>query len=129
MIFHAWEEDGALAFETPEVVNRDTLGFVRRLKRARLLDYISFTTTTPMPGSRLYKTAVKHNLIPSGFLPSDLSKFSMRLPGVSKRAMRRSRLKGMLLQLEFVLRSGRTVWTDFPKLKIKMKYLLESLLP
>lgn len=129
MIYHVWEKDNELCYETYQDVNDGTLGFVRRLRKEKLIDYMSFTTTTPMPGSRLYDTALKYNLIDRDTHIKDLYGFSMKIPGVTVSEMKRTRLKGMLLQLWFVLCSGNTLWTDFGKIKIKLKYLLKSLLP
>ena len=129
MIYHVWEKDDELFYETYEDVNNGTLGFIRQLRKEKLIDYMSFTTTTPMPGSKLYDTAVKYNLIETGTQIKDLSEFSMKIPGVTISEMKRARLKGMLLQLWIVLRSGNTLWTDFNKIKIKLKYLVKSIVP
>ena len=129
MIYHVWEENNKLCYETYEDVNKGTLGFIRRLRKDRLLDYISFTTATPMPGSRLWHTAVKYKLVDPDMPIKDFSAFTMKIPGVTSWQMKITRLRGMLLQLWFVLRSGNTVWSDWNKLKIKLKYVFESLLP
>lgn len=129
MIYHAWEKDNKLYYETYKDVNDGTLRFIRWLRKERLIDYISFTTTTPMPGSKLYETAIKYKIYDPNKSAIDLYTFSMNLPGVTKAEMKRTRLKGMLLQLWFVLASGRTLWSDFGRIKIKLKYLIESILP
>jgi radical SAM superfamily enzyme YgiQ (UPF0313 family) len=125
MIYHVWEKEGELCYETPEDVDR-TLRFVRQLHKRRLLNYISFSTTTPMRGSRLYDIAERHRLFKPGLKVSDLSSFSMQLPDVSDREMKRSRRKGLLLQLSINLRSGNNYLTDWGKNWHKIKTLLRS---
>jgi hypothetical protein len=64
MLFHAWEEKNRLHFESPAEVD-NTLRFCRYLFRdIGSLDYISWQVATPMPGSRLWETAQKYNLLP-----------------------------------------------------------------
>jgi radical SAM superfamily enzyme YgiQ (UPF0313 family) len=126
MIYNAWEENGTFVHETPEDVDR-TLDFVQFLKRRRLLDYISFSTTTPMRGSRLFDIAKRHGVLRQDRRMTDLSRFSMALPHVSQKAMKRSRLKGLLLQLSLNMRSGRNCLTDFRKNWHKVKTLVESI--
>ncbi len=105
MIYHAWEENGKFCYESPEDVDR-TLVFVKKLHKEKLLDYMSFSTTTPMVGSRLFKIAKSHNKLKHDGEVKDLSEFSMILPNVSAEALKRSRRKGLLLQLSINLLSG-----------------------
>lgn len=128
MMYHVWEEKGELAWESYEDV-QGTLNFIRKLRKRGHLDYISFTTTTPMPGSRLWHAAIKHGLVDPNIPIKDLSGLRMEIPGVSVWEMKKSRLQGMLIQLFLVLKSGNTVWNDWQKLRIKARYLLESLIP
>jgi radical SAM superfamily enzyme YgiQ (UPF0313 family) len=125
MIYNAWEEDGKFHFETPGDVDR-TLRFVRQLKKEKLIDYMSFSTTTPMPGSRLFDIATRHKVLKNGGETSDMSEFCMEFPGVSRKAMKKSRLKGLLLQSYINLRSGRNVYTDWSKNWHKVKTFLKS---
>jgi radical SAM superfamily enzyme YgiQ (UPF0313 family) len=126
MIFHAWEENGQFCFETPEDVDM-TLNFVRRLKKEKLLDYMSFSTTTPMRGSRLFEIAKRHEVLKQEGDVRDLSEFSMLLPNISKQDMKKSRRKGLLLQTSINLRSGRNCFSDWAKNWHKVKTILKSI--
>lgn len=126
MIYHAWEENGKFCYETPEDVDR-TLNFVRRLKKERLLDYISFSTTTPMRGSPLFEIAKRHNMLKQHKQVKDVSEFSMVLPNISKKALKRSRLKGLFLQAFINLRSGHNYLLDWAKNWHKIKTLFKSI--
>jgi radical SAM superfamily enzyme YgiQ (UPF0313 family) len=126
MIYHAWEEDGKFCYESPEDVDH-TLNFVRKLKKEKLIDYMSFSTSTPMRGSRLFEIAKRHNMLKQGKEISDLSEFSMVFPNVSEKVMKRSRRKGLFLQLSLNLSSGRNNLADWPKNWHKVKTLLKSI--
>ncbi len=126
MIFHAWEENGQFCYETPEDVDM-TLNFVRRLKKEKLLDYMSFSTTTPMRGSRLFEIARRHEVLKQEGDVRDLSEFSMVLPNISEQDMKKSRRKGLLLQLSINLLSGHNNLTDWAKNWHKVKTLLKSI--
>lgn len=126
MIYHAWEENGQFCHETPDDVDM-TLSLVRRLKKEKLLDYMSFSTTTPMPGSRLFEIAKRHKVLKQNGGVRDLSEFSMVLPNVSEQAMKKSRRRGLLLQLFINLLSGHNNLTDWAKNWHKVKTLLKSI--
>jgi radical SAM superfamily enzyme YgiQ (UPF0313 family) len=126
MIYHAWEEDGKFCYESPEDVDR-TLAFVRKMKKEKLLDYMSFSTTTPMRGSALFDIAKRHNMLKQDKDVNDLSDFLMALPGVSEKAMKRSRRKGLLLQLWLNLFSGHNNLSDWSRNWHKLKTFLKSM--
>ncbi len=126
MLYHAWEEDGRFCCESPEDVER-TLAFLRGLRRQGLLDYMSCSTATPIIGSELYEIARRHNRLKLGQSIDDLSAFSMDLPGISDREMRRSRRKALLLQMSMNLRSGHNNLADWPKNFHKIKTLITSM--
>jgi magnesium-protoporphyrin IX monomethyl ester (oxidative) cyclase len=126
MAYHAWEDDGKFCYETPEDVDR-TLNFVRRLKKERLVDYMSFSTATPMRGSPLFEIAKRHNMLKRDKEVRDLSEFSMVLPNISKKDMKRSRLKGLILQTYINLRSGHNYLMDWAKNWHKVKSFLKSI--
>jgi len=125
MIYHAWEEDGRFCYEAPEDVD-NTLNFVKYLKKEKLLDYMSFSTTTPIRGSRLFDIARRHNMLRKDKDIDDLAEFSMILPGVSEKAMKRSRRKGLMLQLSLNLLSGNNNLADWSKNWHKVKTLIKS---
>jgi len=126
MTYHVWEEEGQLCHETPEDVDR-TFEFVRRLKKERLLDYMSFSTTTPMPGARLYEIARRHGVLPEGTQPRDMSELHMGLPGITSRDLKRSRRRGIQLQLSINLRSRGNNLLDWRKNWHKVKTLVKSI--
>jgi radical SAM superfamily enzyme YgiQ (UPF0313 family) len=126
MIYHAWEEQGRFCYETPEDVDR-TLNFVKYLKKEKLLDYMSFSTTTPVRGSRLFEIARSHNMLRKDKDVDDLSGFSMILPDISEKAMKKSRRKGLLLQLSLNLLSGHNNLADWSKNWHKVKTILKSI--
>lgn len=126
MIYNAWEEDGRLCYETPEEVD-NTLSFVRDLRSKGLLNYISFSTTTPLRGSCLYDIAKRHNILKKNDDVKDMSAFRMVLPNISKREMKKSRLKGMLIQLYFIMRSPGSSRADWRKIVFKIKSLIKSI--
>lgn len=126
MIYHAWEEDGKLCYETPDDVDR-TLSFLRDLKKQRLLDYMSFSTATPIIGSELYEVAKRHHVLKREEGINDLAAFSMSLPGISEKEMKRSRRKGLLLQLSMNMGSGHNILTDWSKNWHKVKTIGRSI--
>ena len=126
MIYHAWEEQGRVCYETPEDVDR-TLAFLRELKKQHLLDYMSFSTATPIIGSELYEIAQRHQLLKREDGVDDLAAFSMQLPGISEKEMKRSRRKGLLLQLSLNMGSGHNNFTDWSKNWHKVKTLVRSI--
>ena len=126
MTYHVWEEEGRLCYETPEDVDR-TFAFVKRLKKERLLDYMSFSTTTPMPGARLHEIARRHGILRDGEQPRDMSELHMHLPGLTRRDLKRSRRRGIRLQLSINLRSRRNNLLDWRKNWHKVKTLVRSL--
>jgi hypothetical protein len=80
-----------------------------------------------MPGSRLFEIATRHNVLKRDERVKDLSGFYMELPNVAQKAMKRSRLKGLLLQTHINLRSGHNCLTDWNKNWHKIKILLKSI--
>jgi len=104
MLFHAWEEDGRLRYESPEDVEQ-TLAFCRRLFKKGLLDYISWQVATPMPGSRLWQTAVRHNLLPVHEIKGVFEP-NLLLPGVSRSDVERAIRKGLWLKNYYWVRNG-----------------------
>lgn len=63
MLFNVWEENGELRYENVEA-SRNTIKFADFLMKRKFLDGVSFTITIPFPGSPLFDTCLKFNLIP-----------------------------------------------------------------
>lgn len=117
MLFHAWEEDGRLCFENLDDVEV-TLDFCRQLFKKKLLDYISWQVATPMPGSRLWETAVRHNLLP-GHEIKGVFEPNLVLPGIRGSDIRRAVRQGLWLKNYYLVRNGnisfrhpRAVWAN-----------------
>jgi magnesium-protoporphyrin IX monomethyl ester (oxidative) cyclase len=62
MGFNVWEKNGRLFYEDYKK-SLNTLRFIKKLLKEKLIDSFSFTLTIPFPGSKLYETAVRFNLI------------------------------------------------------------------
>lgn len=94
MLYNAWEANGKLEYETPEEVN-NTLEFARRCLKENLIEYISWSITNPIIGSKLHDIAKKF----------DVSSYNvkigncMRLPNISEEQMVEHVKQGMILQL------------------------------
>lgn len=109
MLFNVWEEGGELLFEDVEST-QNTLSFAEMLANGGLLDYLGWSITTPYPGSALYDTAFRFNLIKeelSGNWDSWLKddSFVMQLPGVDEREQARLKTVGSMLRAKCMLRS------------------------
>jgi radical SAM superfamily enzyme YgiQ (UPF0313 family) len=126
MIYHAWEENGTFCHETAEEVDQ-TLNFVRWMHKRKLLDYMSFSTTTPIRGSRLFEIARRHNMLKQNQTTTDLSEFAMDLPNISAKAMKRSRRRGLMLQTLMNLQSGHNNLLDWGKNWHKIKTFIKSI--
>ncbi|MGA2326587.1 MAG: radical SAM protein [Bryobacteraceae bacterium] len=123
MLYHAWEENGQLAYETPADVD-NTLRFSRRLLSERLINYMSWQVATPYPGSRLWHTANKYGLLLGSGRFGDVRERAMQLPGVSEKDVRRSLRKGYLLKGWAALRSGRIGWKHVTRLRQNLGVIL-----
>jgi len=62
MAFNVWEENAELRFEDKEGAKK-TLAWAKELIKKGKLDFITWSLTTPLPGSELYEIAVRHRLI------------------------------------------------------------------
>lgn len=122
MLYHAWEDDGALRWETTADVDR-TLAFCRKLLKRRLVDYMSWQVATAMPGARLWDLALKHDLLPEretrGFFEQ-----SLRLPGLRGRDVRKSLRKGLWLKSYYTLRNGNVNLRHLPAAWANLRVML-----
>ena len=94
MLYNAWETNGKLEYETPEEVN-NTLEFAKTCLRDNLIEYISWSITNPLIGSKLYNIAKKFDIASYNVKIGNC----MSLPGVSEQQMVEHVKQGMILQL------------------------------
>ncbi len=104
MLFHAWEEDGCLAWESPADVD-GTLRYCRGLLARKLIDYMSWQVATPMPGSRLWRLAEKYCLIPRKDI-TNVWEQNLLLPGVGESQVKGKLRKGMILKNYYLVKNG-----------------------
>ncbi|MGD0829292.1 MAG: radical SAM protein [Terracidiphilus sp.] len=125
MLYHAWEEQGQLAFETPDDVKK-TFEFARRLLRDGLINYMSWQVATPYPGSRLWGTARKFNLLCDSHRFGDVREKAMNLPGVSEADIRRSLRQGYFIKTWYALKSGHISWRHLARARQIMAIMLNQ---
>jgi anaerobic magnesium-protoporphyrin IX monomethyl ester cyclase len=94
MLYNAWESNDKLEYETPEEVN-NTLEFARKCLSENLIEYISWSITNPIIGSKLYDIAKKYHIASYNVKIGNC----MRLPGISEQQMVEHVKQGMILQL------------------------------
>jgi len=94
MLYNAWEANGKLEYETPQEVN-NTLEFARTCLRDNLIEYISWSITNPIIGSKLHDIAKKFDVASYNVKIGNC----MRLPGISEQQMVEHVKQGMILQL------------------------------
>jgi anaerobic magnesium-protoporphyrin IX monomethyl ester cyclase len=121
MLFHAWEENGVLQFETPADVHK-TLDFCRRLLSRKLIQYMSWQVATPMPGSRLHATAKKFNLIPDKKITGVWAQ-NLLLPGVKTDEVKKALRRGMLLKNYYLLKNGNINLSHFSRALRNLKVI------
>ncbi len=94
MLYNAWETDGKLEYESPEEV-QNTLEFAKNCLRDNLIEYISWSITNPIIGSKLYHIAKKHGIATHNVKIGNC----MNLPGITEQQMVEHVKQGMILQL------------------------------
>ena len=94
MLYNAWEANGKLEYETPEEVDK-TLEFAKTCLRDNLIEYISWSITNPLIGSKLYHIAEKYGITAHNVKIGSC----MHLPGISEQQMIEHVKQGMVLQL------------------------------
>ena len=123
MLYHAWEEGGKLAYESPAEVNK-TLEFARRLLSEGLINYMSWQVATPYPGSRLWGTAQKFGLLLDSHQFGDVRERAMNLPRVSEQDIRRSLRKGYIIKTWYALKSGNIGWNHVTRIRQSVAVIL-----
>ena len=94
MLYNAWETRGKLEYETPEEVN-NTLEFAKNCLRDNLIEYISWSITNPIVGSKLHDIAEKYGIVAHNVKIGNC----MQLPGITEQQMVEHVKQGMILQL------------------------------
>jgi radical SAM superfamily enzyme YgiQ (UPF0313 family) len=94
MLYNAWETNGKLEYETPQEVS-NTLEFAKTCLRDNLIEYISWSITNPIIGSKLYAIAKKYGIAAYNVKIGNC----MRLPDISEEQMVEDVKQGMILQL------------------------------
>ncbi len=94
MLYNAWETKGKLEYETPEEVT-NTLKFAKECLRDNLIEYISWSITNPIIGSKLYHIAEKYGIATHNVKIGNC----MSLPGINEQQMVEDVKQGMILQL------------------------------
>jgi radical SAM superfamily enzyme YgiQ (UPF0313 family) len=123
MLYHAWEEDGKLVYESPTEVDK-TFEFARRLLNDGLINYMSWQVATPYPGSRLWKTALKFGLLFDSHRFGDVREEAMNLPNVSEKDVRHSLRKGYIIKTWYALKSGNIGWKHITRARQSLAVIL-----
>lgn len=128
MLFNVWEENGKLFYEDVKKT-QNTLDFAWSLVKNNLVDYISWSVTTPYPGSELYDIACRHNLLNPTFRESwdnwqKEGLFVMDLPGVGKADRNIIKLKGEFLRMKCLLKRKYFKLKDLPFLAKRAFHIL-----
>ncbi|MBN1254714.1 MAG: B12-binding domain-containing radical SAM protein [Deltaproteobacteria bacterium] len=118
MAFNIWEEDGRLKYEGKKDT-MNTLQFALRLVKEKKIDLMSWSLTTPYPGSKLYNLALQYNLIPEEIIGrweqwDSSANFVVKLPGINKRDWIEIQNKGKRIQLQLLFTSRTFNLRAFP---------------
>jgi radical SAM superfamily enzyme YgiQ (UPF0313 family) len=119
MLYNAWETNCKLEYETPEEVN-NTLEFAKVCLRDNLIEYISWSITNPIIGSKLYHIAEKYGIATHNVKIGNC----MRLPGISEQQMVEHVKQGMILQLLNGVQKGMTTGKGAKRAAQKAKKIL-----
>ena len=118
MAFNVWEENGLLKYENMQDT-LNTLNFAKQMIKKRKIDIISWSLTTPYPGSKLFNIAKRHKLINKDiegkweFWDSS-ENFIMKLPGITNEDWHIVKRKGKALQVKLLFKSGTFNWRSIP---------------
>jgi anaerobic magnesium-protoporphyrin IX monomethyl ester cyclase len=118
MLYNVWEEDGRLSFEDTQM-SQETLLYAKRLFKLGLINYITWSITTPFPGSELYEIAVRHRLISSvceNNWDEWLQKYEyvMDLPNIDQKERQRLKRAGEFLRIRTMLYNRDYKLKDLP---------------
>lgn len=118
MAFNVWEEDGKLKYENMQDT-LNTLNFAKEMIKKRKIDIISWSLTTPYPGSKLFDIAKHHKLIDENIegkweLWDSSENFIMKLPKITNKDWHIIKRKGKALQVKLLFRSGTFNWRSIP---------------
>lgn len=119
MLYNAWETNGKLEYESPEEVN-NTLEFAKVCLRDNLIEYISWSITNPIIGSKLYHIAEKYGIATHNVKIGNC----MRLPGISEQQMVEHVKQGMVLQLLNGVQKGMITGKGAKRAALKAKKIL-----
>lgn len=119
MLYNAWESNGKLEYETPEEV-QNTLEFAKICLRDNLIEYISWSITNPIIGSKLYHIAEKYGIATHNAKIGNC----MRLPGISEQQMVEHVKQGMVLQLLNGIQKGMITGKGAKRAALKAKKIL-----
>ncbi len=108
ILYPAWESAGQLQYEDTHDAH-NTIAYAARLRRRKLIDYMSISVSTPRPTSPLWDLAKQHNLF-SGNTgePFHYMARGMSLPGISKSEVARTLLLGRAVQAAMALAGSRS---------------------
>jgi radical SAM superfamily enzyme YgiQ (UPF0313 family) len=114
MAFNVWEKNGQLGYEDRRA-SGNTLKFARELIRENKIDLMTWSLTTPYPGSQLFSIAQKHRLIPENLAGrweywDSSENLVMKLPGVSERDWRWLKIRSKIWQMWLLLKSSTFNW-------------------
>jgi len=119
MLYNAWESNGKLEYESPEEVN-NTLEFAKACLRDNLIEYISWSITNPLIGSKLHDIAEKYGIATHNVKIGNC----MRLPGISEQQMVEHVKQGMVLQLLNGIQKGMITGKGAKRAALKAKKIL-----
>jgi len=130
MAFNVWEENDLLVYEGLDETKK-TLEFAKRLIKEGLLDLISWSLTTPYPGSKLYEIAKRHNIIDKDLLNEwdyfdSSANFVMKLPNISEKDWFYIQKEGKKIQAWLLIKSGTFNWRSILIYFKKLMFLLKK---
>ncbi|MCF6236501.1 MAG: B12-binding domain-containing radical SAM protein [Gammaproteobacteria bacterium] len=122
MMYNYWEENGKIEIETPEEIN-STISFAYKLWRKGILDYTSWCTAMPVPGSELYDISVKYGFIDNIYLPSEEWKPYEHISSIDKKDFNKLYRKARLQTAIMAIRSGNIELQNWKSILNKVKVM------